>query len=164
MSETKDGKFSIATGVPTEPDVKRLRDRFGVPEEGTMVPYSEASELLGIDRHADRFVTVTTAWRKALYREHNVVMESVANKGWRCLPPNDRVRFSWQRYKGGLRRVWRASEVAEKTDRSKLGKDEVTACDHLRKCAAAIRTAIATTGKPLQLPDPQIKPRSLVNG
>lgn len=160
MSETRDGKFRFTFGVPTEPDVKILREKIGVPSEGSLIPYGKVTEILGLDRYADRFKTVTNAWRKELFKEHNVVLEAVPNEGWKCLPPNERIHFSHRRYGSGLRRVWRASNIAEKTDREKLGKDETIACDHLRKCAAAIRLAVATAGKPIKFPDPQIEQSS----
>lgn len=146
-------KFSIfGNGIPTEPDVKKLRDTFGVPAVGQEIPYSAIEAAIGVNRKTHRWATVTNAWRKALDREHNVLMDAIPNVGFRVMDPSERVVFSASTYKGGLRRIARAGNVAERTDVKGLKPEELRVRDHISRAAASLRLAAATQARELNAP------------
>ncbi len=55
-------------GLPTEMDVRRLRDAF-TPKVGTGVTYEEIENVIGARYKSGRFDSVTSAWRRGLMRE-----------------------------------------------------------------------------------------------
>jgi hypothetical protein len=65
-------------GVPVEPDVKALRDAFGVPKVGQTITDAQVEKITRLDRKEVRYRTVTGQWRKAVLRECNL---RVARRG-----------------------------------------------------------------------------------
>ena len=55
-------------GVPTGPEVDRLMAGIAI-EAGVRIPYEKVEELTGVRVNEHRFRTVTTAWRKRVFRE-----------------------------------------------------------------------------------------------
>lgn len=141
------------TGVPTAPDVRRLRDKFGVPDEGKLITYESLEETLGYKRDSVRFRTVVYAWRRALESEHSALMEAVPSKGLVRMTPDERVEHSDGKKKSGLRAIGRAVRIVAFTDRARLTPENQHLADHLTKCGAAIKLAIATASKPEKLPE-----------
>lgn len=66
-------------GIPTGMDVDKLLKEFDV-RPGTQISYESIEQSLGIKRAESRFRTVTTAWRKRLFRER--LIQSVAEGGY----------------------------------------------------------------------------------
>jgi hypothetical protein len=145
------------SGIPTAPDVKRLRDSFPELKQGDMVPYETISRLINVAHRTSRWVSVVLAWRRELYRDSNLILRAVANTGFEVLDDSERVHFAGAKYKQGLKRVIRAADIASKTERSTLSKEELKACDHLVSVGASIRLAAATAAKQLRYPDPEKK-------
>ena len=73
-------KFGFG-GIPTDIDVRRLQEKFGVPQPGESISYALISEVLGNSRTESRFWVVTGAWRRQLFRENNLVTEAIRNEG-----------------------------------------------------------------------------------
>jgi hypothetical protein len=69
-------RLSFFGGVPTDPDIKRLRDHFpdSQMQEGAQFPYADVEEVLGVDRKSNRFRTVTTRWRKIVEDESGFII------------------------------------------------------------------------------------------
>lgn len=153
MSDTQ--TLSFQTGIPTKPDVDRLLNEIGVPKEGDEVTYERISGIIHEEKESPRWKTVTSAWRNVLYREHNLVTESVPGKAIRVATPRERVHYSASKYKTGLRRVYRAGDVAQKTCIQELKAEEQRACTHIVNATAALRLAAAQQAKQLRIKDPQ---------
>jgi hypothetical protein len=140
-------------GIPTAPDVKRMVAKFGIPEIGQLIPYSETAECIGFACVTPRWRTVIQAWRKLLYREHNVYLRAECAKGFVAADPSERVHISASGYKGALRKVVRSGDLALRTDKTKLLPAEIRACDHVINAAAAIKLAAAVAARSMRLPD-----------
>jgi hypothetical protein len=146
----------FSAGVPTGPDVDRLIAKFGTPEEGTVVTYPEIAEVLGVERGSCRWGSVVTAWKKKLKRESNIVLRAVTNVGFECLDPHKRVDHVGSKYKGGLRAIKKAADIAITTRPEPLTQREQRARDHVIMAGAAIQLAAATEAKKITYPDPEV--------
>lgn len=144
-------------GVPTKPDVDKLREAFGVPAEGTLLPWKSIESACGLKRGTHRFTTVVVAWRKALDREHNVILGPCQGKGLVCLPPNERVQLSAGKVKSGVRMVGRGARISATSDRSRMSPESQATADHINRMSASIRLALATESKGSTLPSLEVK-------
>jgi hypothetical protein len=144
-------------GVPTEPDVDRLIAEIGVPEAGALISYSALQGIIHSERRSARFNTVIGAWRRRLYNAHNLVLRAVSRKGYEVLLDGQRITFSTNAYKHGLRRVRRAADVAAKTNGEKLTPDESRVRDHIVGTSAMLQLAAATEARKLRYLAPEKK-------
>jgi hypothetical protein len=137
-------------GIPTEPDVKRLEEALGVPEEGAVVSWEALEGVLHDHRRAHRFLTVVNAWRRKLHREHNVVMVAVRGEGLMSAPPDVRLDSGARRIRSGFRSIFRAGTVLEGTDRNRLTTDQRKALDHNLRVSTQARMAAAMESRRLK--------------
>lgn len=147
-------------GVPTAPDVQKLIDQLGVPEVGTLIAYDTLAGVIRSHPDSSRFISVITAWRKRLDREHNVIMDAVPNKGYKILDPKGRVAQSSNRLKSGMRKVRRAADVALRTDAATLTDDEKRARDCVINVGSQTQLAAATESRKLRFALPESKPNT----
>jgi hypothetical protein len=141
-------------GIPTDIDVRRLHEKFGIPKPGDVISYEQISDCIGNSHKENRFWSVTNAWRKKLFREHNLVSEAIPNKGFEFLDAHKRVSHSVSGFKGGLRKVARAGIIAASTERMNLSPEEQRTCDYLQNTAAQLKLAAATAARQLTYTDP----------
>lgn len=127
-------------GMPTDAEVRMLRDRFGVPEEGTPMPYNEIAQTIRQTERSNRYYTVVNAWRRFLRREHNVILRA-GGGCFRAMSPSQRVDHSGDRVKSGLRTIRRAEQVLIGTDRARLTDEEKRRADHTQLIASALTHA-----------------------
>lgn len=139
----------IVTGIPTEPDVNKLIEAFKVPEAGVVIKHSEVSAIINAKPNHHRYRVVTYAWRKRLYRDHNVILGSVKSIGFKSLLPDDRAGFIGSKYKSGIRQVKRSQSVAMRTDLAGMTPESKRVVNHVRHTAAALVLADATAAKEL---------------
>ncbi len=59
-------------GLPTEIDVTKLVDQFGVPARGTVFALADIAAVLGIAVGSSRFESVLGAYRRRLLKVHNL--------------------------------------------------------------------------------------------
>jgi hypothetical protein len=151
------GLTTVAEGVPTAPDVKRLDEALGVPSEGTIILYTRLSEIIQSPKASNRFRTVLHAWRRKLFREHNVELDPTGDaQGLIALPPGDRIGKAVRNHASGRRKQRRAWYLSSMTDRNRLSSTEQQAQDFLYRRHAAERLAEITASKPLRIPIPEI--------
>ena len=143
MAPVRNGQKLFFAGIPTEPDVKRLEETFGVPEEGKLISWDSIAEAIRENRNGHRFRTVVGAWRRKLHRGHNVVMDAVAGEGIVAVDPAQRVGLGARRMDHGFRAIRRAGTVLEGTDRSRLDGEQKSALDHNLRIGAAAKMAAA---------------------
>lgn len=141
-------------GIPTELDVRKLEEKFGVPKPGQTISYQEIAACIGNSNKENRFWSVTNAWRNKLFRENNIVTEAIPNEGFEFLDAHKRVSHSVGKFKGGLRKIAKGSAVAASTDRAGLTQEEVRVCDHVQNTGAALRLAAATAARQISYQDP----------
>jgi len=138
-------------GVPTEPDVRKLVEIYGVPKVGDEFPYQQIADALGVPIKSYRFRTVTWAWRKLLDRQHNLIVGAVQARGFVVLDNQQRVTFSAVRFKRGLKAVRRGSCVASRTDTAGLTPEERRSRDHIVATGSMLQLAAATEARKLKL-------------
>lgn len=139
-------------GVPTDPDIEKLRKQIGVPKENQVLTFDELEKILGEHKKSSRFSTVVQRWKNLMNREHNIVFGPVRSVGIIALPPNERVQYSAGKYRFGLRQVGKAGIITATTDRSKLSDENQRVADHIQRSVAAIKLAAATSSKQQALP------------
>ena len=139
----------IVSGIPTEPDVNRLLETFKVPEAGTVIKHSDVSAIINIKPDHHRYRVVTNAWRKKLYRDHNIILGPVKSIGFKSLAPDDRAGFIGSKYKSGIRQVKRSHSVAVRTDLTGMTPESKRVVNHVKHTAAALVLADATAAKQL---------------
>jgi hypothetical protein len=127
-------------GIPTESDVRALIDLYGIPAEGTLIPYADVEELLRCDYRSHRFSTVTGRWRRQLKKDHNVAT-GTEGKAFKVLSPDERVTRGKDRTRIALRGIRRSVELVETTDKERLSPEMRAEADHLTRCAGALLLA-----------------------
>ena len=150
-SEKKTTVFN--SGIPTQADVDRIMKAFGVPEVGVVIPYDSVAGVMHEPKTGSRFQTVTMAWRKKVYRDHNIRIGCEKGKGFKALTNSERVDECGGRYKGGLRKIRVAGDLAIKTGDEGLAPEEVRVKHHVAMASAALRLAAATEAKRIKYPD-----------
>lgn len=114
-------------GVPTEPDVKKLLERFDVEDmiPGYEIKYSEVSEVIGQPKEASRWRTVTTAWRKRLENDRGIFLGCDKEKGcFYVLSEGGKVDLSGSKLQSAATAAKRAYVVLGCVDTKKLSDDE----------------------------------------
>lgn len=149
-----DGKV-MGRGVPTEAELKKLGEKFGVPKIGDRISYAAIGAVIGAFYGSHRFTTVTVRWRKLLEREHNVLLVPVKSWGFEAADNSGRIRHASHRVTKGFRSIRRGSRLAGRTDRSGLTSDELRQQDHLCKIGAAVELAKRTAPKTLNFHEPE---------
>lgn len=139
-------------GLPTDVDVRILREHFGVPTEGALMPFDDVAALIKTPLGSARFRTVTTAWRKALEREHNLII--VVQQGrFVAAKPGERIDLGSRKLRMGARAFRRAHIVVETTDRARLTEAERKQADHVSMTTA---TAMQAARVAARKPQPQL--------
>ena len=134
-------------GLPTEIELTRLTDAYGVPEEGWAVAYVDVAPIIGAAYPSARFRTVTTRWRKRLYRDHNVLIG--AGRGhFTALAPSARLVHSANDIRSGVRRTMRGRAKLLATDRQRLPTpEEQREYDHAVQVSASVEGAARLASK-----------------
>lgn len=143
--------------IPTDVDVELLRQKFGVPDPGQTILYTEIEKAINQPHQSNRWRSIVTAWRKKLDRESNILLRAEPRKGFVAMDGHSRVDYSTSTFRGGLRRVAKAALVAVRTDRDSLDPEETRALDHVQKVAGAIRTTAAVEARKLRYPEPGLR-------
>lgn len=76
-------------GVPTGPDVQILIDAFDA-NPGDEISHVDVAIAIGVTVQSSRFLTVTTAWRKRLFRDRRLQVKSEGGV-FRVLTPDECV-------------------------------------------------------------------------
>ena len=145
---------TIVRGIPTAPDVEKLVGAFPSLKEGDVVTYSDIENIIEKEKGTNRFNSVTFAWRKRLFRESNLVLDSIPNEGYKVLPPSERVGFSGRKFVGGLRTMGRAAAVAGMTERNKLSSEQIKTLDHIVRTTASLKLTAKLEAQKLRIEAP----------
>ena len=127
-------------GVPTGPDVRRLREAFPDDDmpEGRVISYDEVEEVLGRERGSSRFETVTSIWRRVFERDTGRILHRVRQEGFKVIVDREKVQLAAQKISTAGRLSRRAVVVGSAVDRKNLTADELAAHEVLSKKAAAL--------------------------
>lgn len=111
-------------GIPTKIDVEKLDQCHGVPSEGTIFTFDQLAESAGLLRDSHRFRTVLNAWRKQLFRDHNILLVSIGQGRLKASEPDERIDWASRKVHSGRRAIGRAIVVAYQTDQKRLTDDK----------------------------------------
>jgi hypothetical protein len=111
-------------GVPTEPDVRRLLNKYGCPQQGQVMNYEEVATVIGIRKQDSRFKTVTNAWRKAIYSSYNIVIGTRPGVGFVALQEPERLDYGSRKFRHGIRQIKRSHGVISGCDEMKLTPEQ----------------------------------------
>lgn len=140
-------------GLPTEIDVRALVERFGVPEVGAVIGYPEVEAVIKCKHGSYRWGTVTHAWRKQLYKLHNVVFRARDGE-FTALNAEERVDLGGDRVQRGFREFRKAHVLVSATDVSQLSDEMRAKADHIKSTTAtAIQSARAVSRKKASVPE-----------
>jgi len=139
------------SGLPTGPEVDKLiaKHPITVMVPGYTVPYTEAVNILKLDKRSQRYSTVVSAWRKRLYEQYNIFIGVSRGEGYVVLDGSGRVDTASRRVKQSVKRVVKAGTLARNTDRTALTPGELRIKEHLENMAGGIETLVATARKKL---------------
>lgn len=130
-------------GLPTEIDVRALVEAFGVPADGDVIRYDAVADVIKCPVKSSRWKTVTDAWRRKLWKLHNVVMRA-GDGQFAVMPPDARVDHGGDRLRRGFRQFSKAHSVVASTDLSGLSDEMRAQADHVKNITTtAIQAARA---------------------
>ena len=92
-------------GEPTDWQVRKLHEAFGVIEPGRVITYKEVTDVIGEPHNSHRFNTITWRWRKDIEKNQGVYSDvPYRKKEFRFLQPNEQVDHGCSRASSGRRR------------------------------------------------------------
>jgi hypothetical protein len=136
-------KQSFFGGIPTEPDIRKLRETFRASEmfPGKTINYDDVSKIINTPANSSRFKTVTNRWRKLVEQEDGLIIGTVPGEGFKVLDEAEKLNLSVSKLKGAGRLSRRSYMVASRIDRKCLDDDELCRLDHVSARSSAILAA-----------------------
>ena len=127
-------------GVPTEPEVRRLRDEY--PDAsltpGSTIDYAEVAELIHSPARSHRFNTVCHRWRRQVEQETGTIIG--ADKGkFIVLDDPDKADLAGAKLRHAVRSARRSATVACRVDRKRLDEPGRDRLDHVTMIAARLQ-------------------------
>lgn len=135
----------VVNGISTAADVIKLNEKFGVPSEGTKIPYADVSAVIKHPPGEGRWYVITRAWRHQMFRMHNVWVEPFRNEEGDIEPafivadPSMRLRRGVVNHNSGMRRLRRVGVLLATTDRGRLDSQGQQAWDHVSQRNAMVQ-------------------------
>lgn len=140
-------------GVPTEPDVIALTQAFGVPQEGVPISYADVAKVIHVTVVESRFKTVTSAWRKQLRINHDVIL--IARDGqFTVRAPSERVQLMRSKTRSGFRCFGEVLDINGGTDRARLSEHERAVADKAQRVASLGQAAALAEARRRLPPSP----------
>jgi len=140
-------------GIPTEPDVKKIRERW--PDDslkvGQVITDEDMQNLILCDYGTSRFRTVTHAWRKALELA-GILIGRERGVGFLVLNDSEKLDLQEGKVKTSVRAMKRSREIGTHVDRKKLTDEERTRQDFLDVKAANALLSLQTQSR-AELPE-----------
>jgi len=138
--ETTKGELRFG-GVPTDPDIKRIRDRWPDSDlaPGQSIACDDVATVLGLPKTSHRFQTVTARWRKLVERGPTALVIGRRDGEFRVLAPGQVVNANERDFRGGFKRFRRGSiRGVRSVDVSQLSDDEKKRHDLHAKLAGKV--------------------------
>lgn len=138
-------------GIPTDLDIKRLRDKFPETEmkEGSIFNYNDIENILNCRRDSNRYKTVTSRWRRMLLSDYGIIVGCEKSIGFKVLNDSEKLDLSGSKIRYAERSMKRSVIVSSKVNRGKLTDEEKNRLDmysdRASKCLAVLQIkSIAT--------------------
>lgn len=142
-------------GVPTAPDVKKLRKAFPELVDGQDISHEEVESVLNMDSRSSRYRSVTTAWRKEMLNEENIEVSAVAGVGFRCLTGPERLSTNIKGFRAGTRKQGKSIRRVTMVPAEKLGEQDQAKQLHLMRLGSQIVQQAASVMKQIEAPKSQ---------
>lgn len=139
-------------GIPTAPDVKKLREAFTDVKEGTDFDHEQIAAILGLDPRTSRYRSVTTAWRKEMLTQHNIEIAAVATIGFRALTGAERLDTNVKGFKHGARKQGKHIRRVGMVRAETLSEPEQTKQLHVMRLGAAVLSQASAMMKEIEPP------------
>lgn len=139
MTLKKDGIYR--GGVPTDPEIRTLREAY--PEKdmqpGTVIPYADVEALIGVERGENRWLSITTRWRKMVERETGrVVLGVEPGVGFRVLDAVQKIDLGFSKMAAAVRNSRRAYVLTSRVEVAGLPSEEKDRLLTLQKRSGAL--------------------------
>ena len=139
-------------GLPTDLDVKRLRERY--PDNqllpGVTIQYADIYPIIGVKEDNGRFKSVTYGWRKKLLSESGIILKAQDKKFMVC-DNVEKAQLAVDKTKMAARAVRRSSIIGKLVDRKALSEDQLKRFDFSQRFNASV-TALQTIKHQAELP------------
>lgn len=139
---------------PTQPDVRLLIERLGVPRPGALFTHQQIEDALGVKRPAARYWSVIGAWKGWVLRNLHLVLEAQPGVGYEALNPSRHVWHCSRHHKLGLRRVVRNAQTAAIVKPGQVSIEEARIRDHIMMTTAAMIKINNEIGQEVLRPEP----------
>lgn len=150
-------------GLPTDPEVRKLREHFGDMQKlrGTTISHEDIEKVIGVKREDNRYKTITNAWRKRIRKETGVEIRGdlaeVIGIGFRVLTDGEQVTFSTDLRQRGAKRIRHSHIALANTDEEKLTDEQKRERAHGLHAAKMLHTALIESRR--FLPEPPKSPQ-----
>ena len=136
-------------GLPTDPDVKRIREKYPDDdlEVGRKISYQEIARLINEPVRSSRWTTVTQSWRKKVEAATNIIIGTCEGVNFIVLDDSQKVDLSESKLKTASRNARRAFIVSNKVDIANLSDSERARLDHQINVSAKIIASAKLKGK-----------------
>lgn len=141
-------------GLPTELDVKRLVEKYGVPAEGVLIPHADIAACIGHPWKSVRYRTVIDAWRRKLRKEFNVDTTVEPSLGLYVLTPPERIVIGKRDSRAGLRKFRRGGARVAVTPDDGLTAEQRQEREHAAAVVWRLYSSAARELKALEPPKP----------
>lgn len=144
-------------GIPTEPDVKKLRAAYPQPKDGDIIPYEDVEELLAVNRKTQRarWCAITNRWRKLHEHETGQVIGVEPAVGFKALLDDEKLNAGVGKVRHVYKTVRRARVLVGLTNPAKLTAEDRRRMDHLTNRVAMLEGAAATRAKEIEPYNPK---------
>jgi len=119
-------------GIPTEPDVRALMDKFNDYTIGNEVLYTDIAELIRVEVRSCRFEVVLSSWRKRIRKEENVTFKRIGDR-IRFLAEMERVQEGAAAFRQGAKKQIRAYGDIAMVRTEKLDELARKKADHIKR-------------------------------
>jgi hypothetical protein len=127
-TETK----SFFAGVPTDIEIRRLRDAY--PDEslvaGETIPYADIANIIAAPYRSHRFCAVTDRWRRIIEHETGKIIGTVPGEAFKILHENEKVDLANDKLRYSQRATRRSLVVASMVNVKSLTEQERKEYDH----------------------------------
>lgn len=139
-------------GVPTAPDVKKLRKAFPEIEEGTDFTHDEVGAVIGLQPNSSRYRCITTAWRKEMLNEFNIEIAAISGIGFRALTGPERLDTNVKGFKQGTRKQGKSIRRVTMVRAETLNELEQSRQLHVMRLGAAVLSQASSMMKEIEPP------------
>jgi hypothetical protein len=139
-------------GMSTDTELGKLMDIFSEAVPGTLITHDEIESAIGVRRDSNRYWTVLTRWKRAMFSKCNLEVASRKGEGYVVMTPAERVQKAsddTRKINNEVRRVhYRFAAIP----RSGLSDQDIRRADHSQIALAKLCDDMASARKTIEAP------------